>query len=162
MVGRAFNAGLEEANLSKEELALKIKEYVPDFYIHFSSIGTDPDKRNYIVSNERLRETGFQAARSLAIARNTNVCVTLTSNQARFVIGTNAACAGGATFTGTMTRSDGSMPLSNDMQISGSTASVVFTSLGAASPAATYTVRDPATNQTLSVVISAAGRVSIQ
>ena len=26
---------------------------------------SDPDKRNYIVSNERLRKAGFEAARSL-------------------------------------------------------------------------------------------------
>ncbi len=65
MVGRPYNAGLDEANLSKEELALKIKEYVPSFYIHFAEVGEDPDKRNYIVSNERLRETGFEAKRTL-------------------------------------------------------------------------------------------------
>lgn len=65
MAGRAYNAGLEEANLSKEELALKIQEHVPDFVIQFSEIGKDPDKRNYIVSNQRLREAGFEAKRSL-------------------------------------------------------------------------------------------------
>ena len=65
MVGRPYNAGLDDANLSKEELALKIKEYVPGFYIHFSEVGSDPDKRNYIVSNQRLREAGFEAQRSL-------------------------------------------------------------------------------------------------
>jgi nucleoside-diphosphate-sugar epimerase len=65
MAGRPYNAGLDAANLSKEELALKIKQYVPNFYIHFSQIGTDPDKRNYIVSNQRLREAGFEARRSL-------------------------------------------------------------------------------------------------
>ena len=65
MVGRPYNAGLDDANLSKEELALKIKEYVPGFYIHFSEVGSDPDKRNYIVSNQRLREAGFEARRSL-------------------------------------------------------------------------------------------------
>lgn len=65
MIGRPYNAGLDAANLSKEELALKIKEYVPNFYVHFSEIGTDPDKRNYIVSNQRLRESGFEARRSL-------------------------------------------------------------------------------------------------
>jgi len=65
MIGRPFNAGLDDANLSKEELALKIKVYVPHFYLHFAEIGSDPDKRNYIVSNQRLRETGFEAKRSL-------------------------------------------------------------------------------------------------
>jgi nucleoside-diphosphate-sugar epimerase len=65
MVGRPYNAGLDDANLSKEELALKVKEHVPGFYLHFSEVGSDPDKRNYIVSNQRLREAGFQARRSL-------------------------------------------------------------------------------------------------
>ena len=65
MVGRPYNAGMDAANLSKAELALKIKEYVPHFYVHFSEVGTDPDKRNYIVSNQRLREAGFEAKRSL-------------------------------------------------------------------------------------------------
>ena len=65
MAGRPYNAGLDAANLSKEELALRIKEYVPNFYVHFGQVGSDPDKRNYIVSNQRLREAGFEARRSL-------------------------------------------------------------------------------------------------
>ena len=65
MVGRPYNVGLDDANLSKEELALKIKEHVPEFFVHFSELGVDPDKRNYIVSNQRLREAGFEAKRSL-------------------------------------------------------------------------------------------------
>jgi nucleoside-diphosphate-sugar epimerase len=65
MAGRSYNAGLDAANLSKEELALKIKAYVPNFYLHFAQVGSDPDKRNYIVSNQRLREAGFEARRSL-------------------------------------------------------------------------------------------------
>lgn len=65
MVGRPYNAGLDAANLSKEELALKIKEHLPEFYVHFAEVGSDPDKRNYIVSNQRLREAGFEARRGL-------------------------------------------------------------------------------------------------
>ena len=65
MAGRPYNLGLDQANLSKQELALKIKEYVPGFYIHFAEVGSDPDKRNYIVSNERLRAAGFTARRGL-------------------------------------------------------------------------------------------------
>ncbi len=65
MSGKPYNVGLDDANLSKAELAEKIKGYVPDFYIHFAEIGSDPDKRNYIVSNRRLREAGFEARRSL-------------------------------------------------------------------------------------------------
>jgi len=65
MAGKAYNLGLDAANLSKEELARKVKEYVPRLYVHFAPIGEDPDKRNYIVSNERLRQAGFEAQRSL-------------------------------------------------------------------------------------------------
>jgi nucleoside-diphosphate-sugar epimerase len=65
MAGRAYNLGLDSANLSKEELALLVKKHVPSFYIHFAPIGQDPDKRNYVVSNERLRRAGFEARRSL-------------------------------------------------------------------------------------------------
>ncbi len=65
MRGRPYNLGLDNANLSKEQLALKIKEHVPELYIHFAPIGEDPDKRDYIVSNQRLREAGFEARRGL-------------------------------------------------------------------------------------------------
>jgi nucleoside-diphosphate-sugar epimerase len=65
MAGRSFNLGLDSANLTKEELAEKVKQHVPSFFIHYSEIGVDPDKRNYLVSNQRLREAGFQAQRSL-------------------------------------------------------------------------------------------------
>lgn len=65
MAGRPYNAGLDAANLSKEELALRVKDQVPGFSIHFSEFGSDPDKRDYIVSNQRLREAGFEAQRSL-------------------------------------------------------------------------------------------------
>jgi nucleoside-diphosphate-sugar epimerase len=65
MTGRPYNLGLDSANLSKEELALKVKQYVPSFYVHFAPIGQDPDKRNYVVANERLRKAGFTARRSL-------------------------------------------------------------------------------------------------
>ena len=67
MIGKPYNVGLDDANLSKEELALKVKEYVPNFYLHFAEFGSDPDKRNYIVSNQRLREAGFEAKRTLDI-----------------------------------------------------------------------------------------------
>jgi nucleoside-diphosphate-sugar epimerase len=65
MIGRPFNVGLDAANLSKAELAEAIRRHVPNFYIHYAEVGQDPDKRNYIVSNQRLREAGFEAQRSL-------------------------------------------------------------------------------------------------
>lgn len=65
MKGRPYNVGLDAANLSKGELALKIKGYIPSFEVTFSETREDPDKRNYIVSNERLRKAGFTAKRTL-------------------------------------------------------------------------------------------------
>ena len=65
MAEKCYNVGLDSANLSKEELALKVKEHVPQFHIEFAQFGSDPDKRNYIVSNQRLRDAGFDAHRSL-------------------------------------------------------------------------------------------------
>jgi len=65
MKGNVFNLGLDEANLTKLELAKKIQEQVPSLYIHSAPIGQDPDKRNYIVSSAKLARYGFKAKRSL-------------------------------------------------------------------------------------------------
>ena len=59
MKGRAYNVGLEEANLSKLELCAAIKQLLPKFTFLEAPVGEDPDKRDYIVSNQRLLATGF-------------------------------------------------------------------------------------------------------
>lgn len=65
MKGKAYNCGLSDANLSKIELCEKIKEHLPQFTFFESEINSDPDKRNYIVSNERLESTGWRPKYSL-------------------------------------------------------------------------------------------------
>ena len=65
MTGRPYNVGLDAANVSKETLAKLVQKHVPRFVVQFSEIGVDPDKRDYIVSNQRLRDAGFEARRSL-------------------------------------------------------------------------------------------------
>ncbi|MBR6531936.1 MAG: NAD(P)-dependent oxidoreductase [Clostridia bacterium] len=65
MKGKAYNCGLSDANLSKIELCEKIKEHIPQFTFFESEINKDPDKRNYIVSNERLESTGWKPQYSL-------------------------------------------------------------------------------------------------
>ncbi len=65
MRGQPYNFGLDAANVSKEELALLIQRHVPQLEIRDAAAGTDPDQRNYIVSNERMRKHGFEAHRTL-------------------------------------------------------------------------------------------------
>jgi nucleoside-diphosphate-sugar epimerase len=65
MKGEPFNVGLSSANLTKRQLAEKIKEYVPNFYIHSADIGEDPDKRDYLVSNEKIESFGWKPDYSL-------------------------------------------------------------------------------------------------
>ena len=59
MQGEPYNVGLSSANLTKRQLCEKIKEYVPEFYIHSAPVGEDPDKRDYIVSNAKLESLGW-------------------------------------------------------------------------------------------------------
>jgi nucleoside-diphosphate-sugar epimerase len=61
----AYNVGLSSANLSKIELCEKIKEHIPKFVFLEAPIGEDPDKRDYIVSNEKVEATGFMPKFSL-------------------------------------------------------------------------------------------------
>lgn len=65
MKGGPYNVGLSEANLSKLELCEKIKGHVSDFVYLEAPVGEDPDKRDYIVSNEKIEKTGFKPAYSL-------------------------------------------------------------------------------------------------
>ncbi len=61
MKGEPYNVGLTEANIDKMELCLEIKKKIPDFHIMESPIGEDPDKRDYVVSNEKIEKTGWEA-----------------------------------------------------------------------------------------------------
>ena len=59
MKGECYNVGLSSANLTKRELTEKIKEHIPELYIHAAEIGEDPDKRDYLVSNEKIESLGW-------------------------------------------------------------------------------------------------------
>jgi len=65
MRGEPYNVGLSTANLTKLELCDRIRAQVPDFVVLESDIGKDPDKRDYIVSNDKLEATGWRPAWSL-------------------------------------------------------------------------------------------------
>ena len=66
MRGEAYNVGLSETNLSKLQLCEEIKKYLPNFYFSEAEIGEDVDKRDYLVSNEKIEATGFKTENSLS------------------------------------------------------------------------------------------------
>ena len=65
MKGEPYNVGISEANLNKKELCEIIAKYIPKFTVMASDLREDPDKRNYIVSNEKIENTGFKPKVSL-------------------------------------------------------------------------------------------------
>lgn len=65
MKGEPYNVGLSDANVSKLELCQRIQKQLPNFVFTEAPIGEDPDKRDYIVSNEKIETTGFRPAYSL-------------------------------------------------------------------------------------------------
>jgi nucleoside-diphosphate-sugar epimerase len=65
MKDEPYNVGLEDANLSKIELCQAIQKHLPNFTFLEAAVGEDPDKRDYIVSNEKILSTGFKPAFSL-------------------------------------------------------------------------------------------------
>lgn len=67
MKNEPYNVGLSDTNLSKWELCEEIKKQVPGFVFMEAEIGEDPDKRDYIVSNEKIEATGFNTAYGLHV-----------------------------------------------------------------------------------------------
>ncbi|MBF0323892.1 MAG: SDR family oxidoreductase [Alphaproteobacteria bacterium] len=65
MKGQPYNVGLSDANLSKFELCQRIQSQIKDFVFLEAPVGEDPDKRDYIVSNEKIEKTGWKPAHSL-------------------------------------------------------------------------------------------------
>lgn len=65
MKGSQYNCGLSDANLSKNELCRVIQKHIPSFTFMEAQYGEDPDKRNYIVSNEKIEKMGFKPSISL-------------------------------------------------------------------------------------------------
>jgi nucleoside-diphosphate-sugar epimerase len=63
--GKAFNVGLSSANLSKLELCQAIQKHVPNFVIKTDEFSKDMDKRNYIVSNDKIEKAGWAPAYDL-------------------------------------------------------------------------------------------------
>lgn len=65
MKSNIFNLGLSSANISKIQLAKKIKNNMPELKISTEINNKDPDKRDYFVSNKKIEKKGFKAIISL-------------------------------------------------------------------------------------------------
>lgn len=65
MKNNIFNLGSSNSNLTKREIVELIRESLPTLYIHFAEISQDPDNRNYLVSNEKIENSGFICKYSL-------------------------------------------------------------------------------------------------
>lgn len=63
--GQIYNLGLSNANITKLELAKKIKKVIPKLKIKIISGKKDPDQRDYFVSNKKIEKRGFKARFSL-------------------------------------------------------------------------------------------------
>jgi len=64
MRGESYNVGHESLNLTKEQVALKIRERIP-YYLHFAEVGHDDDVRDYEVSYTKIRQLGFETTMTL-------------------------------------------------------------------------------------------------
>src|SRR5262245_1720828 len=97
--------------------------------------------------------TSINLGRQLAISRNTPVCVELASpTQLRLRTG---GCAG-PIWTGPGTDASGAIKISDAVALRiSATANVVFTGLGAATPAGTSTLTNPPSNGTPTAVVAA-------
>ncbi len=60
-----YNLGLSSANITKYDLAKKIKKHIPKTKIEIKNDRKDPDKRDYYVTNKKIEKKGFKATYSL-------------------------------------------------------------------------------------------------
>lgn len=64
MKGQPYNLGNDNLNMTLGEMTYQIAENLGSEVV-ISHHYKDPDRRNYIVSNEKLRKTGFEAKRDI-------------------------------------------------------------------------------------------------
>ena len=101
--------------------------------------------------------TVLNGARYQALKQNTSVCVAVNGQRAQYRVG---GCGGGV-WLGPGTDAAGLIALQNSVQITGATANVVFTNLGAAAMGGTYTLRNPDDGRTLTVTVAGSGRITV-
>ena len=69
MINNVYNVGDDSMNYSKEQVCNMIGEKTNAF-IHYEEIGEDADKRNYIVSYDKIKSLGFKTQISMKAGIN--------------------------------------------------------------------------------------------
>ena len=64
MSGQVYNVGGNSMNYSKRDVCNLIQKNI-DYYLHLADIGADADKRNYVVSYDKINKLGFETTISL-------------------------------------------------------------------------------------------------
>ncbi len=59
MKDNVYNVGSDTMNYSKKEVCEMINSKVPNSYFNYADVGSDADKRNYVVSYEKLNKLGY-------------------------------------------------------------------------------------------------------
>jgi nucleoside-diphosphate-sugar epimerase len=65
MKNNVYNVGSNNMNFSKKDVCELIKTKISDSYFNYADVGQDADKRNYIVSYEKINKLGFDTTISL-------------------------------------------------------------------------------------------------
>ena len=64
MIKNIYNVGSEKMNYSKEQICELIKDKT-DTFVHYADIGEDADKRNYVVSYDKINKIGYDTTISV-------------------------------------------------------------------------------------------------
>jgi nucleoside-diphosphate-sugar epimerase len=65
MSDEVYNVGSNSMNFSKKDVCESIKKILPQTYFNYADVDGDPDKRNYVVSYEKINNLGFNTTISL-------------------------------------------------------------------------------------------------
>jgi nucleoside-diphosphate-sugar epimerase len=65
MKNNIYNVGSNSMNYSKRDVCKLINKKIPGSYFNYADVGEDADKRNYIVSYEKINKLGFDTTISL-------------------------------------------------------------------------------------------------
>lgn len=69
MRGQVYNVGSESLNYSKAQVCEMIRQQI-DYYLHYADVGQDADRRNYMVSYNKVHSLGYRTTITLETGIN--------------------------------------------------------------------------------------------